>query len=421
MKNTAFFRPSALVLATLATISTGVYAAGFQLTEQSALGLGRAYAGIGVDGADISGAYYNPATMTLHSGTNVQTGAVLVDLNLDYEGKNGETENGRDKGKAIPHLYLTHQFNDQLYAGLAITAPFGMQTSYGANWGLANRGYFSKIEVIDVNPSLAWKINDTWSVGVGVSYQYVDASLETKQQVALPNGGTLPLYADLEADNSHWGWNVGVMYRPAENLRFGLSYRSEVKHTAKGTLSVTSGQAQIDQMLKGKGAPVGEMSAQASVSAPAWAMLSAAWDVNADWSLYGTLRWSDWSSFNRLAIETNGKEAHAIENNWRDTYLMSVGADWRLSPQWTVRAGVGYETSPIKDAKTRTGVIPDAARLWFGLGASYKFNDHFTVDVGGAHLHGVGERDLYNTAGDKVGRYKKLDAYLLGAQLQYHF
>ena len=77
------FIRAAAVAAVAATFSSAAVAGGFQLTEQSALGLGRAYAGMGVDGTDVSGLYYNPATMTLHTGTQAQFGFVGVGLNLD--------------------------------------------------------------------------------------------------------------------------------------------------------------------------------------------------------------------------------------------------------------------------------------------------------------------------------------------------
>ena len=72
------FIRAAAAAAVAATFSSAAVAGGFQLTEQSALGLGRAYAGMGVDGTDVSGLYYNPATMTLHTGTQAQFGFVGV-------------------------------------------------------------------------------------------------------------------------------------------------------------------------------------------------------------------------------------------------------------------------------------------------------------------------------------------------------
>lgn len=83
------FIRAAAAAAVAATFSSAAVAGGFQLTEQSALGLGRAYAGMGVDGTDVSGLYYNPATMTLHTGTQAQFGFVGVGLNLDYNAKDG--------------------------------------------------------------------------------------------------------------------------------------------------------------------------------------------------------------------------------------------------------------------------------------------------------------------------------------------
>lgn len=121
--------------------ASAAHAAGFMLTEQSAGALGRAYAGVGVDGTDLSGVYYNPATMTLHPGTQIQAGFVAVGLDLAFEGSgsangvnyDGVTENGQYNTQAIPHGYISHQLNDSMWIGLAMTVPFGMGTEYDDN------------------------------------------------------------------------------------------------------------------------------------------------------------------------------------------------------------------------------------------------------------------------------------------------
>ena len=114
--------------------ASAAHAAGFMLTEQSAGALGRAYAGVGVDGTDISGVYYNPATMTLHPGTQIQAGFVAVGLDLAFEGKDKDgnpiAENGQYNTQAIPHGYISHQLTDSVWLGLAMTVPFGMGTEY---------------------------------------------------------------------------------------------------------------------------------------------------------------------------------------------------------------------------------------------------------------------------------------------------
>ena len=115
-----------------------------------------------------------------------------------------------------------------------------------------------------------------------------------------------------------------------------------------------------------------------------------------------------------------------IENGWKDTYLMSVGYDLRVNSFWTLRGGIAYETSPISDEHKRTAIIPDADRWWFAIGSSFHWTKDFQTDIGFAHLHGVHERSLYSqnlATGEwaEDGRYRHLDAYLLGVQMQYRF
>lgn len=447
MKNTTF-KLAAVAVAAASALAGQAYAAGFMLTEQSVAGLGRSYAGIGVDGTDISGVYYNPATMTLHKGTILQAGFIGIGLNLDYAGNDGTTENGREKSQAIPHGYLLHQINDSTWVGLAMTVPFGMGTEFGDDWSQADHGISAQILTFDFNPNVAWKASEKLSFGAGVSVQYASADLTKKTRLRdTATGqalgellGESSVRSEIDADSIAWGWNVGMMWSPLENLRFGLSYRSKVKHDADGDLTIDEasldrnstianlppelggikGDTELAGML-GQIGSYGQLPGAAVVSAPAWAMATVAWDVNNLLSLYGTFRWTDWSSFDKLDIKSNGATMTTIQNNWRDTYLTSLGADLRVTDRWTLRGGVAYETSPIATKEYRTAIIPDADRWWFSVGSSYKISENMIADVGFAHLHGVHERSLYDANGQEVGKFRKLDAYLLGAQLQYKF
>ena len=433
---------AATALAVASAFASTAYAAGFQLTEQSALALGRAYAGVGVDGTDVSGMYYNPATMTLHPGTQVQLGAVGVGLNLEYVGHDAEyKENGRAREEVLPHGYISHQINDTTWVGLALTIPYGLATEYDSNWEHQELGTDAKITVINFNPNFAWKATDTLSFGVGIALQYVDAKFGVGVGPEnLHNAGSI--HNEYSADGFTWGFNLGMMWAPVENLRFGVSYRSETKHKTNGTLK-TRGTGALSGLN-------GDYDASVTVSGPAWAMFNAAWDVNDYLSLYATFRWADWSSFKSLKTDApelnanvagmiSGLKEHSlapsmqyvfsklsnIENNWVDTYLYSVGYDLRVNSFWTLRGGVAYETSAIGDPKTRTALIPDADRWWFAIGSSFHWTKDFQTDIGFAHLHGIHERSLYSqnpqTNGAQLGKFRHLDAYLLGVQMQYRF
>lgn len=414
--------------------ASAAHAAGFMLTEQSAGALGRAYAGVGVDGTDLSGVYYNPATMTLHPGTQIQAGFVAVGLDLAFEGtgpNSDVSENGQYNTQAIPHGYISHQISDSMWVGLAMTVPFGMGTEYDDDWRFANRGISAEVLTFDFNPNVAWKVSDKLSLGAGMSIQYTSADLKMRKDVVKDLAS---IDSEVDADSWAWGFNVGLMWTPLENLRFGLSYRSKINHNADGDVELDNGKLAgnnaedfVNHPIYGDYAKLllsqyGSYDATATISTPAWVMATAAWDVNELLSLYATFRWTDWSSFDELVIDSDAGST-TVTNKWQDAYLFSVGADLRFTNWWTFRAGIGYESSPIDDPSFRTSIIPDADRWWFALGSSFQATDNMQIDVSAAWLHGTGERDLYTEEGGnvKAGRFENLDAYLFGVQLVYKF
>lgn len=442
---------AALVLTGVSVAVSTAFAAGFQLTEQSSLGAGRAYAGAGIVGDDLSAVHYNPAGMTLLDGTRFQAGGVWIGLNADFKGNNGESENGRLKGQMIPAGYVTHQVNDKVWLGFAMTVPFGMGTEYDRNWEHANRGTSAKIYTFDMNPSIAYKVSDFISVGAGVSVQYAKAELGMRMDVPGAPGKDMA-HGKVEADSWDWGYNFGVMISPTDKLRFGLAYRSAIKHEADGdvTLSSVNGTtlggvlqnpmagATLATLLEGQ-----MLGTAATIKTPDTLMLTGTWEATDQLRLSGLIRWANWSNFDDLTLENSvpsglgmmagqfGPGAQAlvgqvkevtIENKWQDTWLFSIGADYRINSAFTVRGGLAYETSPVDDQSTRMAVIPDTDRVWFSLGASWYPTQDLQFDVGATYLMGVGDKDLYNDVnGKKVGKYDSLDAYLLGVQMQYRF
>lgn len=405
MKNPTF-KIAAAAMMVAGAFATQTYAAGFQLSEQSAIQMGRAMAGAGIVGDDLSAVHYNPAGMTLLSGTRMQATGTWVAVNLDYEGNYGQSENGRLKGQTIPAGFITHQINDSLWAGLGLTVPYGMGTEYGEGWEGRERGTESMILTFDINPNLAWKVNDKLSVGGGISLQYAKAELGM---------GMGPMQANVKGDSWAWGWNVGLMFQPVETVRLGLAYRSHIAHNAEGHTDVKSLQNLTSDM-------------KVRIKTPDTVTLSATWEATDALRLSGTARWSKWSNFRTLDVQnldfTPPLDAYAnvpVENNWDDTWFFSVGADYKLNGQWTVRGGVAYDQGPVEN-QYRMAVIPDTDRVWFSGGASYKYTDNLTFDFGATYIKGVGDTDLYDkVGGKKIGEFKSLDSYIFSAQMQYLF
>lgn len=406
MKNPTF-KIAAAAMMVAGAFATQTYAAGFQLSEQSAIQMGRAMAGAGIVGDDLSAVHYNPAGMTLLSGTRMQATGTWVAVNLDYEGDYGQSENGRLKGQIIPAGFITHQINDSLWAGLGLTVPYGMGTEYGEGWEGKSRGTESMILTFDINPNLAWKVNEKLSVGGGISLQYAKAELGM---------GMGPMQANVKGDSWAWGWNVGVMFQPVETVRLGLAYRSNISHNADGHTTLNN-----DLVLTNIRSDM-----EVRIKTPDTITFSATWEATDALRLSGTARWSKWSNFHSLDVQNldlagTQFSSTVVENNWDDTWFFSVGADYKLNGQWTIRGGVAYDQGPVEN-QYRMAVIPDTDRVWFSGGASYKYTDNLTFDFGATYIKGVGDTDLYDkVGGKKIGEFKSLDSYIFSAQMQYLF
>src|SRR5258706_1975214 len=173
----------AAVVAALAGWSTASVAAGFALTEQKASGLGNAYAGQAAAAEDASTIYFNPAGMSRLPGKNVvfvgnlikpsatfnntgSTPAVSTVLGAGPFAQNGTGGDGGDLA-FIPNFYLSWQLDPQWHVGIGVGVPFGLKTNYDSDWMGRVHAIKSEIKTINVNPSVAFKGNDAFSVGAG--------------------------------------------------------------------------------------------------------------------------------------------------------------------------------------------------------------------------------------------------------------
>ena len=409
-------------------------AAGFQLTEQSVAGMGRAHAGAGIVGDDVSAIHFNPAGMTLLHGLQTTVAGTYVSLDIDYKGLDGERENGRDKPASIPAAFLSYQVNDSLWLGLAITSPYGMRIRYGSDWAENQRGISGSVTTVDINPNIAWKVNDYISLGGGVSALWTHSKIKS----GIPSGNG---DGQFEYKGSDWmfTYNLGLMVTPTEDLRFGVSYRSSAHVTARG-----------DYYIRGNKFMNGEGDVNGRLQTPETVYISATWKPIQRLRLSGLARWANWKKFENMRFSmdnsddlqktANGQYLSAtlphmanalqkglanvnIQNDWKAAWLFSLGADLDVTDQWTVRGGIALETDPIKQQNLRTALIPDTKRLWLTCGLSWKPTPKWQVDMAYGHIRGIGHRDLYKEPGsnEKVGKFEKMNAWMAGAAVTYRF
>lgn len=229
---------------TLSLVSTLSYSAAFGIAEQSALGIGNAFAGGAASAEDASTIWYNPAGMTRIKGNQIVQGVHLIAPSFDFDDEGSTTATGAPTGgdgsndggrfAIVPNLYYVHSLSDGLKVGVGINAPFGLATKYNDDWSGKYQAIESEIVTVNVNPAIAWQVTPALSLGFGVNIQYIEATLNNKIDFTFINPALPDGFALLEADDISYGFNLGALYQLSDQTRISASFRSRIKHDLEG-------------------------------------------------------------------------------------------------------------------------------------------------------------------------------------------
>ncbi|MFA0086155.1 outer membrane protein transport protein [Vibrio sp. 10N.261.51.F12] len=350
--------------------STQVSAAGFQLAEYSATGLGRAFAGEAAMADNASAQWRNPAMLTYLEGTQISGGVLYVDPNIDVKGtaRSGYTEaNDIAHSAPIPNLYISHQINDQFTAGLALGSNYGMETELDQNFKATHFGNQASVMTMEIVGSVGYKINDQFSIGGGVRYVMGDGHFGA----TIP--GTTTNLKYMEGSDTSWGYQLGAAWQINDSNRVGIAYKSEVMMDFEG---------HAEGFAYSPSNPTQKIDGKLSVPLPASLEIASHHTLTDNWAIHGSFNWTQWSKFEELVAELDGRDPDLIkEENWKDSYRFAIGTTYNLNKKVTLRGGVAYDMSAVDD-KYRTTTIPETDRTWLSAGASYAFSDQFTIDGG---------------------------------------
>ena len=397
--------------AAIALIAAGsASAAGFYIQEQSVTGIGRAFAGSAAMSDDVAGMYFNPAIMTgLDKKIQAETGvnvlvptATLKDRGTTSTTPGGFNSSGNPgnpyEATPVPFGAAAMPLMDgDLWLGVHAGAPFGLSSDYGKTWFGRYDSTKTDLRVYQVSPSVAYAINDQFSIGAGVDVQRAEATLEAA--VATTGLTANDLQYKVKGDDWDYGFNVGATYKPTEKLKLGASYRSAITHTLKGTASLTTAAGTIFDSSSGS----------ADLDLPDMAILSAVYDLTPDWRVMGSLNWFGWSNFEKIAVEAaDANLSPTVQQNYKNTYAVSIGGEHDLTDSLTIRAGIQYDQTPTQD-NYRTSRTPDGNRLWLSTGLGYKFNDVFSVDAAYTYIN-ISDESINLTRAGAVSGSTTIDA-----------
>ena len=422
----------------------GVHASGFQLKEDDAAGLGRAYAGSTSAPDDAAVVVNNPAAMIDLKAPTLQGDVTGVNFSTNFHGAGTDAlgrpltgSNGGDGGttKAVPALFFAMPISDRWAIGAGVNVPFGFQTNYDAGWVGRYQALESKLQSIALTVSAAYAVTDNFSVGASAIAQRTNATLSQAVNFgsilavnpALPPGTFLPQSADgfaqIKGNDWGYGWQVGFLWKATDADRIGFDYRSKIDHTLTGTATfgVPANVAPIFASVPGT--PFSNTAASADFDTPETADASWWHTLNEQWSVGADVGYTHWSTLQGLTVRyaNPGQPSSTEVFDWSNSWFGSIGAEYKFDPAWTLRGGLAIDGTPTS-ASTRDPRVPDATRRWATIGLGYKPDQHWNFDVGYAHLF-VNDAHIQDVSatGDALTGYFANKGNLLGASAQYKF
>jgi long-chain fatty acid transport protein len=431
--------------AILAITSASAQASGFQLAEQSAKGLGNAFAGGAAVASDASTIFYNPAGMKRIEGNQLSGTITFIFPSGKWQDRGSADAfgspltgtNGGDGGEdaIVPVFYALWTLDDRWSAGIGVTVPFGLATKWHDTWKGRYQAIESSIKTLNIQPTLARRINDEWSVGAGFDYQYIDVKLSNQVDYGTLGVAALgPASADalglapqqndgraiVDGDDWSAGWNAGVLYEMDEDTRIGLHYRSKIKHDIRGDANFVIPERA--KPLQGTGAFV-DTDATTRITVPEFVNLSGVHQYDRYWTFMADAQWTRWSRLDDIVIKyKNASQPDTVlDLDWQDTWKLAAGADYRYDDYWTFRFGVAHDQDTTKRS-TRTPRLPTSDRYWVSVGFTYQWSENLEVDFGYSHVFVKdGQVNNEGSQGDRVvGRSKnKIDLFSVGGTLRF--
>ena len=391
----------------------------FLFGEQSPKGIGTAGAGTAAFGTeDASTIYYNPAGMSFLEEVTATVGFATLFPSTQFTndgtnsagfpttggtGGNGGVPGLKFWGQTVPSVYVSSPIGERFTVGLGINAPFALETNYDPKSALRYHAINSRTTSVLLNPAVAFKVSENFSIGAGFDVQYAQFGLSNAIDFGLlgaaagfnnlpgqPFGVFVPNQRDgkvrISGSDIGYGFNVGALYRLPAGTRLGLSYRHNIEFDLAGRADFTSVPAPFGDRAV-VGATFLDQDTNAPLNLPASASFSVYQPIGESFALLGDVTFTRWSSFDKVQIQFV-KPGVADANqflNYDNVFRVALGGQYKTKRGFTFRAGVAYDESPVPDERRRTPRLPDEDRIIASVGVSYAFSDRLEATVSYMH------------------------------------
>jgi long-chain fatty acid transport protein len=358
------------------------WAGGILLYEIGTDNAGLANAGAAARAQGPSTIASNPAGMSYLPGTQITGGLQVLYGDLSFDRNAGSYVPGRSSGNALDPIpsgsvFISHELDDHWSVGFGQYGDFGLAVNYDNDWKGRYFAQNSSLLGLSLVPSVAYRFNEQWSVGVGVKAMY--GMLQTQTAIdRSPFGFTDRTDGQYKYKDGAWGFgaNVGAIYAPQTGTRIGLTYTSKVDLDFEDRLDVKGDGRLLER--------INYTNTKLDTTVPQTVTLSLFQQLDQQWALLASANWQDWSKFGEIGVQVEtkvfGAQSKSVDAGFRDTLHLSLGAQYQATEQWLWNVGVAYDSSATPDSK-RSVIIPTGESWRIATGATYALNKDTDINV----------------------------------------
>lgn len=368
-----------------------VQAGGFALYEWSNRGIAMATAGY-TKGVDASVVATNPSLMTDLEGAKALGGFALINPSSDVY-VDGEATRTKNKTFVVPHAYYTQQVSDKVWVGAGIFTRFGLGTYYPEGWDGGADLEFVDLKSMSFTPTVAYKVNDKFSVAMGLELLKGGITLEKKA-----------LGQKFEASTEGYavGGNVSMAYDFTDEFSAGFIYRAPMRMSTSGTADVLAA-ARINKNQK------------ITATLPSSYTLGLSWEPTEKWLIEFDSIFTRWELTDQMHYEgaLNSDDYLDYKNTWR----FQLGTEYWVKEWLALRAGYIYDVTPTV-AYEASYMLPANDRQLFSTGLGFK-SGKWSIDWSFMYVF-TKERTGLEIGGNAVD-FKNGQTWITGLSLGYDF
>lgn len=410
------------VVGVLAVAAEAAWADGFRNPPEGAAALGKAgVASVFVE--DATAVSHNPARLSEIKQPQLAASLTLGHSETEYRHPLfGEAET-EDPFMMLPNVYYATPLGSEGWVGaIGLTTPYGQSTKWKENGAFHySVPYFSEMALVDIAPTFA-RTFDRFAVGFGLDLYAARLTLRQRLPVvaalSLPPGVPTPSdpVLELEGDALALGGHAGVSFRPCDYAVLGLSWRSAFSLDFEGDTTLEDWPGALPPTLASKSDFDTSAEFPNIFSAGCGLKLSDTFQVELQ------VQWLENSRYEELALDLGPNNAlltqATIPQNWEDTWVYGVGADWTYAEGRVLRAGCSIIESPIPD-RTFSPNIPDSDRQVLAVGWGRRAGAGW-VDVAYAYSH-LDDRDITNNQNPAYNGSYEFEPHLLAVSYRRDF